>query len=66
MKITTDSELLEQIEGFIADTGMKPSRFGLDAMGDGALIQQLRGGRSLTLRNASRVIDFMKSFRDNA
>lgn len=66
MNITTDGELLQQIESFIADTGMKPSRFGLDAMGDGALIQQLRSGRSLTLRNASRVIDFMKSFRDNA
>lgn len=66
MNITTDGELLQQIESFIADTGMKPSRFGLDAMGDGALIQQLRSGRSLTLRNASRVIDFMKSFLDNA
>lgn len=63
MKIITDAELLEQIERFIAKHEMKPSRFGLEAMGDGALIPQLKDGRSLSLRNAQRVANFMATYR---
>lgn len=54
-----DAELLEKIEAFIVRTGMKPSRFGREAMNDGDLIRQLREGRSLSLKNAKKVIDFM-------
>lgn len=58
----TDATLLEQIEGFILQHQMPPSRFGLDALGDGALITQLRAGRSLTLRNAERVSRFIAEY----
>jgi len=61
MDIITDAQLLERIDAFLAVTDMKPSRFGLDAMGDGALISQLRAGRSLSLRNVERVVRFMDS-----
>lgn len=60
--LLTDHALLEKIEQFIAKHEMRPSRFGLDAMGDGALIPQLRAGRSLSLRNAERVIKFMEAY----
>jgi hypothetical protein len=63
--IITDAEMLDQIERFLAAHTMKPSRFGLEAMGDGALVQQLRAGRSLSLRNAERVVRFMASYSDN-
>lgn len=60
--LLTDKALLDKIEAFIAKHEMRPSRFGLEAMGDGALIKQLRDGRSLSLRNAERVVRFMDEF----
>lgn len=62
--LLTDAKLLTQIEAFINQHDIAPSRFGLDAMGDGALIPQLRNGRSLTLKNAERVLRFMASYSD--
>jgi hypothetical protein len=35
----------------------------LDAMGDGALIPQLKAGRSLSLKNAEKVLSFMAKYR---
>jgi hypothetical protein len=63
MDIITDNELIARIESFIAAHDMKPSRFGLDAMGDGALIPGLKNGRSLSLKNAQRVLRFMAEYR---
>ncbi|WP_298691763.1 hypothetical protein [uncultured Sphingomonas sp.] len=55
--ILTDATLLAEIEAFIEEHEIKPSRFGLDAMGDGALVFQLRTGRrSLRLKSAERVL----------
>jgi hypothetical protein len=63
--LLTDEKLLREIEAFIAKHQIKPSRFGLDTMGDGALIPQLRSGRSLSLRNAIRVVRYMKQYGKN-
>lgn len=63
MEIITDKALLERIEEFLTQHHMKPSRFGLAAMGDGALVFQLREGRSLSLRNAEKVVAFMANYR---
>lgn len=62
MQMLTDNELLAKIDEFLASQDMKPSRFGLEAMGDGALVAQLRAGRSLTLKNAARVMSFMAEY----
>lgn len=60
----TDDTLLAQIDDFLAKTGMKPTRFGIDTLGDGGLVRQLReGGRSLTLKSAGKVIEFMENYR---
>jgi hypothetical protein len=64
--IITDAELIAQIDNFIERTGIAPSRFGLDAMGDGALLSGLRAGRSLSLRNAEKVLRFMAEYVDPA
>lgn len=61
MTIMTDDELLAQVESFLGRTGMKPSRFGRETMSDGSLVQHLRAGRSLSLRNAAKLMDFMSS-----
>lgn len=61
--ILTDDILLEKVEAFLKRHEMAPTRFGLEAMGDGALVKQLRAHRSLTLKNAERVIRFMEEYR---
>lgn len=61
MLIPSDSELLAEIEKFLDQTEMKPTRFGLEVMEDGALVSQLRNGRSLSLRNAGKVIAYIRA-----
>lgn len=61
MTIMTDDELLAQVESFLGRTGMKPSRFGRETMADGSLVQHLRAGRSLSLRNAAKLMEFMSA-----
>lgn len=57
MQIISDAQLLAQIERFLKKTEISPSRFGREAMGDAALVFQLRKGkRSLSLKNAEKVI----------
>lgn len=66
MHITTDAQLLELIDAFLAQTNMPPTRFGREAMGDGALVAQLRAGRSLSLKNAEKVVAYMEANRPEA
>jgi hypothetical protein len=63
MSIITDAELLAQIEDFLGRVDMPPTRFGREVMADGALVQHLRAGRSLSLANAGKVIAFMRDYR---
>jgi hypothetical protein len=56
----TASELfIAQVEGFLKRTGIKPSEFGQQAVGDRAFITNLRRGRSPTLATVDRVLAFM-------
>jgi hypothetical protein len=64
--IITDEELLERIEAFIRRTEMPPTRFGREAMREASFIESLRNGRSLSLRNANRVLRFMAEHEDAA
>jgi len=60
MNALTDHALIEQIDGFLDRTGMKPTRFGRLATGQSHLIQTLREGRSPSLRTANRILEFMR------
>lgn len=60
--IITDEQLIEQIDAFLKRTDMAPTRFGLETLGDGALLKNLREGRSLSLRNAQKVLTFMADY----
>jgi phosphopantothenoylcysteine decarboxylase / phosphopantothenate---cysteine ligase len=55
--------LLTEIEGFLAEFGVSPTKFGLAAVNDGHLIKNLRGGTSLTLKTADRVRAYMAQQR---
>lgn len=61
--LMTDDTLLAEIDAFLARTNMKPTRFGIDTLGDGGLVSGLRTGRSLTLKSANRVLAFMSEYR---
>ncbi|WP_343518119.1 hypothetical protein [Sphingomonas sp.] len=60
--IMTDAMLLEAVEAFLARTEMKPTRLGLESLGDGGLVKNIREGRSLSLRNAEKLVAFMEEF----
>ena len=51
--------LLAEIEAFLAQSGLTPTKFGLAAVNDGHLVANLRKGNSVTLKTADRVRAFM-------
>src|SRR5689334_14665081 len=53
-------DLLAEIEAFLADSGLTPTKFGLAAVNDGHLVANLRRGHSVTLKTADRVRAFMR------
>jgi phosphopantothenoylcysteine decarboxylase/phosphopantothenate--cysteine ligase len=59
----TARELLGEIEGFLAQFGLTPSKFGVAAVNDGHLVAKLRKGNSVTLKTADRVRAYMTSRR---
>lgn len=66
MKLIDDEELLAEVERFLADTSMAPTRFGREVMGEASLVARLREGRSLSLKNANKVWDFIEGRRATA
>lgn len=59
----TDATLLAQVDAFLARTGMAPTRLGIKVLADGGLVKGMREGRSLSLRNAEKLIRFMESYQ---
>lgn len=64
MEIMTEAQLLALIEAFLKKHTMSPSKFGREAMGDPALVFQLRKGRrSLSMKNAEKVVAYMTTYQ---
>jgi len=59
----TARELLGEIEAFLAQFLVTPSKFGVAAVNDGHLVAKLRKGGSVTLKTADRVRAYMASER---
>lgn len=57
--MTTDP-LLSAIEDFLAKTGMKPTRFGIEAANDPRLVFGLREGREPRSATAKRIREYME------
>lgn len=53
-------DLLRRIEAFLSTHKMTPTRFGIEACGDGKLVSEIRAGRSVTLALADRLYAFME------
>ena len=61
MKVPTQSEMVAAIESFLdRHPSIAESRFGRDTTGESALVSQLREGRSLTLRTAEKLVEYME------
>ena len=62
--VPSDEELLLNIEAFLQLPGApSPTRFGIEAMREGGLVASLRAGRSLSLKNVSKVLSYMADWR---
>lgn len=58
----TATELLDQIDAFVARNGMSPTAFGRLAVGDPSLVGDLRSGRMPNLRTVGRLTEFMENY----
>ena len=52
-------ELLDQIETYLAQQRMPPSKFGRLVVGDPRFVDDLRGGRLPRVTTRQRVLDFL-------
>jgi hypothetical protein len=59
MSRTLSKHFVARVEEFLKRTGIKPSEFGRQAIGDRAFVTNLRRGRSPTLATADRVMAFI-------
>lgn len=61
---TIDSApLLEMAEQTLAATGMKPTRFGRNAVRDPWLVRDLRAGKAITHARQAKILAFMREGR---
>lgn len=58
--------LLNEIEAFLASTGMSATAFGTKVLNDPPFVQQLRAGRDPKMSTAERVRQFIADFVLNA
>lgn len=52
-------DLLTEIEAAMAKSGLSPSQFGEDAVGDRSFVFDLRNGRDLRLSTIKKVREFI-------
>lgn len=59
----TVEQFRTQVEVFLGESGMAPTRFGRDAVGDPNFVFQIRAGRAPGLRLAERALAFIAARR---
>jgi hypothetical protein len=65
MEILTDAKLIAAVEAFIDEHDqMSASRFGRETMNDPDLLRQMKAGRSLSLKNAEKILLFIEKHRN--
>ena len=65
---TITEQFRRRVEGFLEASGLNPTEFGRQAVGDPSFVLNLRRGRSPKLATADRVLAFIDAFegRDQA
>lgn len=59
--MSTQDELLAEIEGFLRTRSIAETTFGRLAVNDGKFVGRLRAGANMTLATVSRVREFMRA-----
>ena len=59
---TLEQQFKSRVSAFLGRTGLRPTTFGLKALGDTHLVRQLDGGRSLSLRTADQILAFITDY----
>lgn len=61
--MNTREQFLQEIDAFLAHTGMTASQLGEQAVSDKKFVSRIRSGSSLTVRTLDRVREFMRAYR---
>lgn len=61
--MSTHQQLLAEIEQFLSDENMAPTKFGLKALNDAKFVANLRAGADVTTRTMDRVRTFIANYR---
>ncbi len=61
--MTLTDQLMSEIDAFLRDTGMAPTRFGVEAVSDPTLLTKLGKGRTITLARADRIRSYIRDER---
>jgi predicted transcriptional regulator len=64
--MNTREQFLEDIDAFLAHTGMSERQLGDQAVNDAKFVARIRAGSSLTVRTLDRVRKFMRDYRPNS
>lgn len=64
--MTTHTDLIAEIDAFLARTGMAETTFGRLAVNDGKFVGRIRSGGGLTLATLERVRTFITRASPNA
>ena len=59
---TLEQQFTSRVSAFLRRTGLRPTTFGMKAVGDPNLMRQIDQGRSPSLRTADRVLAFMGNY----
>lgn len=62
---TLEQQFNARVSAFLRRTGLRPTAFGMKALGDPNLVRQIDGGRSPSLRTADRVLEFIDKYDGN-
>lgn len=64
MKKILRKQFVDEVEKYLASAGTSPSRLGLEAINCDKIINRVRKGGNITLKNADRIINHMRSKND--
>ena len=57
------AKLLAEVEAFLAGSGLSPTAFGRQALGDPGFVRGLRSGRTIRPNTYERIKGFMETYR---
>ncbi len=62
--MTLQTDFAAEVAVFLGKSGMKPSRFGREALGDPGFVAALNKGRAPNLRTIERARAFIQAFHE--